>query len=437
MKKILKNKIFSIGLGKLGLIFSHIMCDKGYKVYGYDKNSKIKENLFIKEKNNLEPKLNELIHKNKKKFEFTENFEKAVKETTICIIVLPTPSKKNHEFDNSFIFEALNRIGKSLKFKKKYIINITSTVNPGSCHLFINFLEKKFSLKHGQQFIITYNPHLIALGQIYNDVLNTETVIVGSDIDYGHKFLKNFYSQIYKKNINKLKFLKLEEAEISKISINAFVTLKISFSNTLSQIADKRDNINVSRIIDVLGSDNRIGRKYLGLGGSYSGPCFPRDSINFATYLKKIKAKNYIPIAADEVNKFQINRYVEMYKKFSKKIAKKPTVGICGLAYKQNAAITDFSPGLQILEKLKKKNNVIIYDESKILKSLNKDNNLAYYTNLKDFFDKSDIIFVCYKNDKFKKIQNYKTENKKVIIDLWNFLNFKNKNITYKVLGIS
>lgn len=437
MIKAQNNKIFSVGLGKLGLIFSYILCDNGYEVYGYDNNPNIEKNIFIKKKNNLEPKLNELIYRNKKKFRFIENFKKTVKETSMCVIVLPTPSKKNHEFDNRFIFEALDKIGKSLKFKKKYIINITSTVNPGSCHLFINFLEKKYLLKHGKEFIITYNPHLIALGQIYTDVLNAETVIIGSDIEYGHKFLKKFYSKIYKNNIKKLKFLKLEEAEISKISINAFVTLKISFSNTLSQIADKRDNINVSKIIDVLGSDSRIGKKYLGLGGSYSGPCFPRDSINFATYLKKIKAKNHIPIAVDKINQYQINRYIDVYKKYSKWIKKKPTVGICGIAYKQNAAITDFSPGLQILEKLKKKCKIIIYDESKILKSLSQNNNYSYNTNLENFFDKSDIIFVCYKNEKFKKIQNFKTKNKKVIIDLWNFLNFKDKHIVYKALGIS
>lgn len=437
MKEAKKNKIFSIGLGKLGLIFSHILCDNGFTVYGYDKNPNIEKNIFIKKKNSLEPKLNELIHRNKKKFKFINNFEIGVKNTSMCVIVLPTPSKKNHEFDNGYIFEAIKKIGKFLKFKKKYVINITSTVNPGSCRLFIDLLEKKYSLKHGREFIITYNPHLIALGQIYNDVLNSETVIIGSDIEYGHKFLKKFYSQIYKKNSDKLKFLNLEEAEISKISINAFVTLKISFSNTLSQIADKRENINVSKIINVLGSDSRIGKKYLGLGGSYSGPCFPRDSINFATYLKKINAKNYIPIAVDKINQMQINRYISAFKKLSKNLNKKFTVGICGIAYKQNAAITDFSPGLQIFQKLKKKNKVIIYDEDKILKSLNQNNNFTFYTNLKDFFDKSDFIFVCYKNDAFKKIQNYKTNNKKIVIDLWNFLKFKNKKIVYKALGVS
>ena len=193
----------------------------------------------------------------------------------------------------------------------------------------------------------------------------------------------------------------------------------------------------VSKIIDVLGSDSRIGKKYLGLGGSYSGPCFPRDSINFATYLKKIKAKNYIPIAVDRINQFQINRYIDVYKKSSKIIVKKPVIGICGIAYKQNAAITDFSPGLQIVNKIKKKNKVIVYDEDKILKSLNQNNNFSYITDLKKFFNMSDIIFICYKNKKFKKIQNFRAKNKKVIIDLWNFLNFKDKNIVYKVLGVS
>jgi UDPglucose 6-dehydrogenase len=434
--KIKNKKVFSIGLGRLGLIFSHIICDKGFEVYGYDKNLNIKKDIYNKKKN-LEPKLNNLIQRNKKKFKFCENLEKSINETSMCILALPTPSKKNHEFDNSFIFEVLSTIGKYLIKKKKYIINITSTVNPGSCNLFINFLEKKYSLEHGKQFIITYNPHLIALGQIYNDVINSELVIIGSDIKFGHQYLKEFYSQIYKNNIERLKFLNLKEAEISKISINAYVTLKISFSNTLSQIADKINNIDVSKIIHVVGSDSRIGLKYLGLGGCYSGPCFPRDSINFATYLKKTKIPNFIPIAADQINKLQIQRYIETYNTLSKKISKMITIGICGITYKKNAAVTDFSPGLQILEKLKKKGNILIHDESNILNMMQLNDKFKYETNLKSFFNKCDIIFICYKNEKFKEIQRYSTKNKKIVIDLWNYMKFKNKNIIYKALGVS
>ena len=133
----------------------------------------------------------------------------------------------------------MNQIGKYLKYKKNYLINITSTVNPGSSEKFINNLEKKFKLKHGKNFILTYNPHLIALGSIYNDIINSDLVLIGSNNDKGFKILENIYKKIYKNNLDKLKFLNLKEAEISKIAINSYITTKISYTNLISQIADK------------------------------------------------------------------------------------------------------------------------------------------------------------------------------------------------------
>lgn len=432
----IKNKIFCIGLGKLGLTFSYILCDAGYNIYGYDKNVEIKNNIR-KNTKNIEPELNKLISKNKKKFKFEDDFQKAVKFTSVCILILPTPSKKNHEFNNNYILNTLKKIGPYLKQKNKYLINITSTVSPGSCNGFINFLEKKFLLKHGREFIITYNPHLIALGQIYKNVLNPDLIIIGSDLAYGHLFLKKLYSVIYGKNFKKFKFLNLREAEISKISINAYITMKISYSNTVSQIADNVNDVNTSKIFDAIGSDSRIGKKYLSLGGSYSGPCFPRDSLNFSAYLKKINVKNYIPVAVDKINKIQINRYVEIFNKLSNKLNKKINVGICGIAYKKNSSITNFSPGEQIYNKLKHKYKIIVYDEQKIFNYKIIEDRINYTNNQKEFFEKSDVIFICYKNDKFKQMQYFKSKNKKIIIDIWNFLVFKDKNITYKALGVS
>lgn len=428
--------IYCVGLGKLGLLFSQILASSGFKVYGYDKNLKIKKDISSNVKN-IEPKLNELINKNKKNFSFLENTEKAIKESSAIILVLPTPSKKNYEFDNKYIFETLKKIGPFLEFKKKYIINITSTVNPGSCSLFIKFLEDNFGLIHGKEFIITYNPHLIALGSIYENVINSELVIIGSDLIYGRNYLKKFYSKIYKKNLERLKFLNLKEAEIAKISINSFITMKISFSNTLSQIADSQDDIDISKVINTLGNDSRIGKKYLGLGGSYSGPCFPRDSLNFSTYLKKVKAKNYIPIAVEKINQFQIHRYLKIFNKSLKLFNKKPTIGICGVVYKKNTTITDFSPGIQIIKKLIKKNKIIIYEETKVNDSFIRKNKIHCCSNIHDFFNKSDIIFICYKNNIFKKMQKFKPNRIKVVIDFWNYLNFKENKIIYKSLGIS
>jgi UDPglucose 6-dehydrogenase len=196
-------------------------------------------------------------------------------------------------------------MGKFLKSKKKYLINITSTVNPGSCKSFIKFLEKKFQLKHGKEFILTYNPHLIALGSIYNDVLNSDLVILGSDLKEGHKYFINFYKKIYSKNLYKLRKLKLTEAEVAKIAINSYITMKISFSNLISSISDKEDNLDSSVILNTIGFDKRIGHKYLSLGAMFAGPCFPRDNLNFAKFLQKKDLNNSLPKVIDKINDLQ------------------------------------------------------------------------------------------------------------------------------------
>jgi UDPglucose 6-dehydrogenase len=428
----LKNKIFCIGLGKLGLIFSQILAANNNFVYGYDINEKIK-NKIKKNIKDPEPNLNKLIKKNKNNFIFTENFENTIQNTHGTFILVPTPSKQNAEFDNKFIQDSLLKIGKYLKNKKEYLINITSTVNPGSCEYFINFLEKKFNLKHGKEFILTYNPHLIALGSIYNDVMNSDLVICGSNLDRGHKILKKIYLNLYKKNISKLKFLNLKEAEIAKIAINTYVTLKISYTNSLSQIADIEKNIDVSRILNAIGYDKRIGHKYLSLGALYAGPCFPRDNRNFSKYLKKIGASNQIPITTDRINNVQINRYINIFNDLKKKFKNKITIGICGLSYKINTPITTESPGAKLLKYFSKKNKVIVYDEQ----YPEIENQFNYCKNIKHFFNKSDIIFICYKNNKFKRIEKLNSNKIKVVIDLWNYINIKNKNILLKKVGVN
>jgi UDPglucose 6-dehydrogenase len=264
--------------------------------------------------------------------------------------------------------------------------------------------------------------------------MNSDLVIVGSDLPIGFKIIKNIYKKIYKNKINKLKFLNLKEAEISKIAINSFVTLKISYSNTISQISDKVKNINVSKILNVVGQDKRIGNNYLSVGALYAGPCFPRDNLNFAKYLRSNNIPDYIPDTSDKINNIQINRYISVYKKYKNLLNKKITIGICGISYKQDTPVTSSSPGEKIIEYFKNKNEIIIFDTTN---PYIKNKKLNFFTDIKKFYEKSDIIFVCYKNQYFKKLENFKTNKKKIIIDLWNFIKINKKNITLKNIGIS
>tara|TARA_B110000459_G_C16577629_1_gene479617 strand:+ start:442 stop:1725 length:1284 start_codon:yes stop_codon:yes gene_type:complete len=423
--------VLCVGLGKLGLTFGQIIA-KYYQVYGYDKNIQI-YNQIKKNIKQSEPQLNSLIASNEDNFKIAENLHKGVLSTQCAFLVLPTPSQKNHEFDNRYILSCLNDMGKILKYKKKYHIVITSTVNPGSCMKFIKYLENKFDIKHGVHFILSYNPHLIALGSIYENIMNNDLVIVGSDLKEGHIFLKNFYKKIYKKKIDKLNFLKLKEGEIAKISINAYVTMKISFSNMISQISDTEKNIDVSKILNTIGSDTRIGKKYLSLGALFAGPCFPRDNLSLIQFLKKSKTNYSLPQATDNVNNIQLNRYIKLFNSLKKNIKQKIVIGICGLSYKSNTNINTKSPGILLFNKFKNKYDTITFD------LLKPDNNqeLNFTDDLNTFFEKSNIIFICYKDDKFKKLERMKSNKKKVIIDLWNFLNIKQKNIIINKVGLS
>ena len=423
------NKILCIGLGKLGLIFSFILASKNNFVYGYDINQNINKDI-ITNKKSAEPKLNNLIKKYSKNFKFEENFQLSVSNSSSSFIIVPTPSKKNKEFDNKYIINALNNIGPYLKNKKKYIINITSTVNPSSCRSFINYLERKYKIKHGREFILTYNPHLIALGSIYNDVINSDVVLIGSSEAYGHKYLKKIYLPIYKKKITKLQFLKLDEAEIAKIAINTYVTMKISFTNTISQISDKETNIDTSKILYAIGQDSRIGNKYLSLGALYSGPCFPRDNLNFSKYLIKKKLNYSLPEAIDTTNNDQLGRYIKTFQKINK--LKNPKIGICGLSYKKNTNLSTRSPGLLLYNFFKKRYKTIIHDEYFPDIKTNQ-----FEKDITNFATNSDVIFVCYPNDKFKKLEKINYKKSIIIVDLWNFIKTTNKKIKLKSVGIS
>ena len=423
-------KILCVGLGKLGLIFSQILAENGYKVICHDVNPKIKESVENNEKN-LEPYLNKLIKKNKKNFIFEDDIEKCILNSDIAFLVLPTPSKKNGEFSNQYILNFIDKILRYLKNKRKYIINITSTVNPGSCEFFIKYIEKKYKLKYGKEFLITYNPHLIAIGSIYNDVINSDVVLVGSDLKFGHTSLKKIYSKIYKKKIDKVKYLNLREAETAKIAINAYVTMKISYTNTISQIADKIKNIDSAKIFKAIGFDKRIGHKYLSLGALYSGPCFPRDNINFSFFLKKNKLDNSLPLTVDKINNLQFKRYVKIVKD-NKRLLKEPiTFGICGLSYKANSDIIEKSPGYLLMKYFEKKFKVLFYD-----KYISQGYNNQIFI-LEELYKKCNFLFICYKDKEFINLEKFKVNKKKIVVDMWNFLNIENKNIILKKIGIS
>ena len=430
----MKNSV--IGLGKLGLPFALFLASKNQHVTCCDSNKKIIRDLSNKISPYIEPLTSKYLKIYSKKITLENNYDNLIKNSEITHLVLPTPSLIDNSFSNEYLLECLDKLSKSLlKYKNKsHIINITSTVMPGSCQeVFRIFLESK-GLKNEKDFIITYNPHFIAQGTTIKNLENPDFILIGSDSKKGKK-LVSFYKKIYKNKV-KISLLRTKEAEIVKISINSYITTKITFSNFISEVCENTKNVDASSVLNAIGRDHRIGNSYLGVGTKYSGPCFPRDN-KALHYFTKDKIKNSLPKFIDKINNSQTKRITRMLKKIiSKERLKKFTIGIFGLTYKDKTSIIDDSQSYDLIIDIRKKYkaNINTHDDNvePNTQFLNK-HKLIFFKNIKKFIQKSKILILMYPSKKF--IKSALNSKNKIIIDCWNVIDEKKTNSTVYKLG--
>ena len=162
-------------------------------------------------------------------------------------------------------------------------------------------------------YTVTYNPEFIAQGTILKDQSNPDMVLIGEGSTEIGDILENAYNKM---TDNKPRICRMSrtEAEICKISLNCFLTTKISFANMIGDIASA-NNLPAENILNAIGSDTRIGNKYLKYGYGYGGPCFPRDNRALAIFANDIGRPAPISLATDNMNKihleFQIQQFCE------------------------------------------------------------------------------------------------------------------------------
>lgn len=413
-------KISLIGLGKLGTSTAFFIKDKGLDVSGYDVNTNA---LQLLEKNKTlfyEKSLKKLLKKHKIKIFY--DLKELILNSDTSYIIVPTPSKKDGSFSDKHVKEVLNLVFKTIKNKKRmHNIILTSTVSPETCEKLLSYYEKKYKIQDCINFRFFYNPYFIALGDIVYNLENPDFLLVGCKIK-NQIFYKKLYKRIYKNKKIPIKFLNLTEAEITKISINCYVTMKISYTNSISSIADniKSSKINTAKILDVIGSDKRINKKYLGLGTMFSGPCFPRDNIAMINFMSKINSNSILFKSTNQINKYQADRFIAVISKFSR--SKK--IGFLGMTYKSGTDLFTDSPAFYLFQKFKLKyKNIFGYDpyfNNEIISQINKKyKNFKAIKDFKTFINSCDIVIICYQDEKFKKL---KKEKNKIIIDPWNFL---------------
>ncbi|EDZ59898.1 UDPglucose 6-dehydrogenase [Candidatus Pelagibacter sp. HTCC7211] len=430
-------KLCMIGTGYVGLVSGVCFSDLGNIVYCVDKDKKKIDLLNNGIVPIYEPGLEEILKKNymQKRLIFTSDLKKAVKNSDIIFICVGTPTKKNsNSADLKYVFKVANELKKVIS---KYKIIITKSTVPVTTG---DKIEKiLIRLKNKKLVDVVSNPEFLREGEAIRDFSYPDRVIIGTESKKANRILKSLYSPIIKKNSRYFNTSR-RGAELIKYASNAFLATKISFINELANLTEKA-GVDIKDISSGMGSDQRIGERFLRAGPAYGGSCFPKDTRALIDTAKKFKTDLSIVnsvVTSNEKRKVLLTKKLE---KILKNKLKNKVITFLGVTFKPNTDDMREASSIPMIKYLNKKDAKIkYYDPSGEKNEFKKLKNVRY---CKDIFSaclKSDLIVLHtewndFKFLDFKKI--VKQDNFK-IFDMRNIYSpakMKNQKINYFSIG--
>ena len=339
-----------IGLGKLGAPMAAVFAARGHHVIGLDVNPIFLEKLAAGKAPIEEPRLQEMLDAGRDRLRVTSSHEELVANSEITFIIVPTPSDRSGAFSNDYVLAAVEQLGKALRAKSRYhVVVVTSTVMPGSMDGPIReMLERSAGRRVGDDVGLCYNPEFIALGSVVNNMLEPDFLLIGESDERAGGTVAAVYETVCP-NHPPAKRMNFINAELAKISVNTFVTTKISYANMLADLCDRLPGADVDVVADAVGSDSRIGRKYLRGAVGYGGPCFPRDNIAFAALAERIGARADLARATDAINRYQIDRLAAAV---TSRVSRGARVAVLGMSYKPDTVVIEESQGVMLAQRL-------------------------------------------------------------------------------------
>lgn len=350
------------GLGKLGAPLAAVLAASGHTVTGFDPSTAMRDKLRAGKAPVVEPGLQELITENTERLIVANQAADAVAASEVTFVVVPTPSGADGGFICDYVLDACEAIGSALaSSEERHLVVICSTVMPEAMNRHIApALSKAAGVEIGGRLKLCYNPEFIALGSVIHDMRNPDMVLIGeSDPDAG-AILLDVLSPCWESSpqVHRMAF---SNAELAKIAVNAFVTMKISFANVLGELCEGLVEGDVDAVSNAIGADSRIGRKYLKSGMGYGGPCFPRDNRAFELVSQMITGNQTLASRVDEINDRQPERNTRAVLNNTKD---GDTVLILGASYKPGTIVMEASQSLTVAKLLQESGrNVILFDD--------------------------------------------------------------------------
>jgi len=350
-----------VGLGKLGAPLLGVLACQGVDVWGIDLISDV----VAKIKNGVapvpEPKLQELLTAHSGRIHATLDWHVAIGNSEVTYLLVPTPSAADGSFTNEYVLAAIDAVGQVLRTKPGYhLVVVNSTMMPGSTGGPVkDRLEAVSRKKVGCDIGLCYNPEFIALGNVVDGLLHPDFILIGESDPRAGAMLERICRIVVGQSVPVAR-MNFVNAELTKIAVNAYVTMKISFANTLGEICDGFSEADADIVTAALGQDSRIGRKYLRGATGYGGPCFPRDTIAFAAMARHVGIDASLALATHAINERQLERVTKIV---AERTEANDCIAVLGLAYKPDTGVVEQAQGLMLAAALEKTGRrVIVHD---------------------------------------------------------------------------
>jgi len=432
-----------VGLGKLGLGLATVFADAGFQTLGVDVNSELVEKINAADGSGFEKDIDELVCRHGgKSLLATDSHERAIRETDVTYILVATPSTDEGHFSNTFLEQAFRSLAENLARNSKpyHLFVVGSTITPCAIeNVLIPLIESCSRRKLSESFGICYVPEFVALGAVVKGFRQPDLVIVGESDERAGQRVEAIHRKICR-NSPAIRHMSIRNAEIAKVALNVFLTVKISFGNTIANLCERIPGADPDVIADAIGCDRRISPYYLRGGLSYGGPCFPRDTSALAALSRNLGYSPILVDAIEKVNAFQDDHLLENVVRAHQDVSGLP-VGILGLSFKPDTYVITESASVKLARALvQRKISVIVFDPLCLPQVRNVlADRIQYAESATDCIARSGVCVIANQERTFKEaIERFQPSEPKIVLDCWRLLDRSKLhiNLYYQALGL-
>ena len=425
-----------IGTGYVGLVTGTCFAEVGHNVICVDCDKKKIDLLQAGEIPIYEPGLKDLVEKNVDagRLSFTDSTAEGVGRSDVIFIAVPTPPLKDGSVDLSFIELVAREIADCMSSYKIIVDKSTVPVKTGEK---VAETIKRYC-KSNCDFDVISNPEFLREGFAVEDLMKPDRIVIGSVSERPNKAMQ----EIYKPFNSPIIFTDINSAELIKHAANSFLAMKISYINAVAAICEE-SGANVEEVANGIGMDNRIGRRFLNASLGFGGSCFPKDLSAFIRISDELGYDFGLLKEVQKINEAQMSRFL---KKITDTlwVLKGKTIGVLGLAFKQNTDDVRMSPAIDVCQRLLKEGALLRVHDPKAMdkaKELLPGDGVHYIDDMDEVSNGCDALVIATEWPQFKELDLAKS--KKVMTapimfdgrNLFDPVLVKKIGFTYKSIG--